>query len=67
MTPNDGGDLISAIIASDGGDRITDVDPGLEGIAIGNLTSGNGTWQYEYRLRLDQHRRGLLDQRPPAA
>ena len=44
---NNSGDLVSAIIASDGGDRITDVDAGaVEGIAIGDLTSGNGTWQY---------------------
>ena len=41
------GDLISAIIASGGGDRITDVDAtAVEGIAIQQLTSGNGTWQY---------------------
>ena len=41
------GNLISEIIASDGGDRITDVDVGaLEGIAIFNLSSGNGTWEY---------------------
>ncbi len=41
------GDLVSAIIASGGGDRITDPDAGaLEGIAIFNLVSSNGTWQY---------------------
>ena len=41
------GDLVSAIIASGGGDRITDVDSGaLEGIAIFGLVSSNGTWQY---------------------
>ena len=44
---NNGGDTIAAIIASAGGDRITDVDSGaLEGIAIYNLVSSNGTWQY---------------------
>ena len=41
------GNLISEIIASDGGDRITDPDAGaVEGIAILALTSGNGTWEY---------------------
>ncbi len=44
---NNSGDLVSAIIASAGGDRITDVDPGaLEGIAIASLASSNGTWEY---------------------
>ena len=44
---NNSGDLVSAIIASAGGDRITDVDTGaVEGIAIFALTSGNGTWEY---------------------
>ena len=42
-----GGDTVASIIASAGGDRITDVDTGaLEGIAIFDLVSGNGTWQY---------------------
>ena len=41
------GNLVAAIIASGGGDRITDADAGaVEGIAIQGLTSGNGTWQY---------------------
>nr|WP_161501651.1 DUF4347 domain-containing protein [Rhodopirellula sp. SM50] len=41
------GDTISAIIASAGGDRITDVDSGaIEGVAITSLSSGNGTWEY---------------------
>ncbi len=42
------GSLVSAIILSAGGDRITDPDSGtaLEGIAITSLQSGNGTWQY---------------------
>jgi uncharacterized delta-60 repeat protein len=44
---NNSGDLASAIIASAGGDRIIDVDAGaLEGIAIFDLASGNGIWQY---------------------
>ena len=44
---NNSGNLVSEIIASDGGDRITDVDAGaLEGIAITGLTNGNGTWEY---------------------
>ena len=41
------GDLVSAIIASAGGDRIADVDSSaVEGIAVTALVSGNGTWQY---------------------
>ncbi len=44
---NNVGSLVSAIISSAGGDRITDVDSAsAEGIAIYSLTSGNGTWQY---------------------
>lgn len=44
---NNGGDLVSAIIASAGGDRITDIDAGaVEGIGITGLTSTNGSWQY---------------------
>ena len=42
-----GGDTVADIIASAGGDRITDGDSGAaEGIAITGLTSGSGTWQY---------------------
>ena len=42
------GDLISAILASSGGDPISDVDIGaVEGIAITSLNSSNGTWQYD--------------------
>ena len=42
------GDLVSAIIASAGGNPITDVDAGaLEGIAIFNLSNSNGTWEYD--------------------
>ena len=42
-----GGNTVAAIIASAGGDRITDPDAGaVEGMAITALTSGNGTWQY---------------------
>ena len=41
------GQSVAAIIASAGGDRITDVDAGaIEGIAITGLSSGNGTWEY---------------------
>lgn len=41
------GTLITALIASAGGDRITDVDTGaVEGIAIVNANAVNGTWQF---------------------
>jgi hypothetical protein len=41
------GDSVSAIIASAGGNRITDADTGsVEGIAVTGLASSNGTWQY---------------------
>ncbi len=41
------GQTVASIIASAGGDRITDVDTGaVEGIAITAFNSGNGTWQY---------------------
>ncbi len=41
------GQSAASIIASAGGDRITDVDTGaMEGIAITAANSGNGTWQY---------------------
>ena len=44
---NNSGNTVAEIIASAGGDRITDVDAGaVEGIAVTGLTSGNGTWQY---------------------
>ena len=46
QTNNSGAD-VATIIASAGGDRITDVDAGaVEGIAITTLASGNGTWEY---------------------
>ena len=46
-TVNDG-DLVSAIIASAGGDPITDADAGaLEGMAISSLSNSNGTWEYD--------------------
>ncbi|GAA4443733.1 VCBS domain-containing protein [Novipirellula rosea] len=46
QTDNDG-QSVASIIASAGGDRITDPDAGDgEGIAITSLSSGNGTWQY---------------------
>jgi hypothetical protein len=41
------GTLVSALIASAGGDRITDPDSGaLEGIAIVGADSAGGTWQF---------------------
>lgn len=41
------GQSVASIIASAGGDRITDADPGaVEGIAITGLSSGNGTWEF---------------------
>jgi len=44
---NSAGDLVSAIISSAGGDRITDVDPGaVEGIAVISRDNANGVWQY---------------------
>jgi hypothetical protein len=44
---SNGGNAVAAMVATAGGDRITDVDAGsLEGIAITTLFSGNGTWQY---------------------
>ena len=47
LQTNNGGADVATIIASAGGDRITDVDSGaVEGIAITTLASGNGTWEY---------------------
>ncbi|WP_145391307.1 DUF4347 domain-containing protein [Stieleria neptunia] len=41
------GDTVAAIIASAGGDRISDVNPGaVEGIALIATNNGNGSWQY---------------------
>ncbi|WP_075086540.1 tandem-95 repeat protein [Mariniblastus fucicola] len=41
------GDLVSAIIASAGGDPITDVDAGpVEGVAVTSVDNANGTWEY---------------------
>jgi hypothetical protein len=41
------GTLVSGIIASAGGDRITDVDAGpVEGIAVVAVDDSHGTWQY---------------------
>lgn len=43
----DAGTLITDLIASAGGNRITDPDPGaLEGIAITAAVTSQGTWQY---------------------
>jgi uncharacterized repeat protein (TIGR01451 family) len=44
---NNGGDTVANIIASAGGDRITDLDAGaLEGIVIVGADNTNGTWQF---------------------
>ena len=45
---NNSGNLVSSIIASGGGDPITDADDGaLEGIAIiASVDNGHGTWEY---------------------
>ncbi|MFO1022533.1 MAG: hypothetical protein U0903_17820, partial [Planctomycetales bacterium] len=44
---NNPGTLVSAIIASAGGDPITDVDTGaVEGIAIHGINNSSGFWQY---------------------
>ena len=45
---NNSGQTVASIIASAGGNRITDADGvgSLEGIAIRTTDSGNGTWQY---------------------
>ncbi len=43
---NNAGDLVSSLIASAGGDRITDADGDPEGIAITALANGNGSWEY---------------------
>ncbi|WP_447971265.1 LamG-like jellyroll fold domain-containing protein [Nitrospira sp. M1] len=41
------GDTVAAIIASAGGNRITDVDTGaVEGMAVIGVDDTNGTWQY---------------------
>ncbi len=41
------GDTVAQIIASTGGDRITDADSGaLEGIAVVGTDNTHGTWQY---------------------
>ncbi|MDA8746384.1 Ig-like domain-containing protein, partial [Rubripirellula amarantea] len=44
---NNAGETVADLIASAGGNRITDVDDGaVEGIAIRSAQAGNGTWQY---------------------
>ena len=41
------GSLVATIIASAGGDRITDVDSGsVEGIAVTSVDNSNGAWEY---------------------
>jgi len=45
---NPPGNTVAQIIASAGGDRITDVDSGaLEGIAVYSTQDSNGQWQYK--------------------
>jgi len=42
-----GGSLVSQIVASAGGDRITDLDVGgVEGIAVTAVDNTNGVWEY---------------------
>ena len=42
-----GGNTVAQILASAGGDRVTDVDVGaVEGVAITTRNNGNGQWQY---------------------
>ncbi|MCC9656619.1 cadherin domain-containing protein [Rhodopirellula halodulae] len=43
---NNSGNTVAEIIASDGGDRITDADGDPEGIAIFSSSSTHGKWQY---------------------
>ena len=44
---NSPGDSVVVIVASAGGDRITDADPGaLEGLAVIETDNSNGAWQY---------------------
>ncbi len=46
-TANPAGDQVSAIIASAGGDRITDVDGGaVEGLAVTGRDNTNGVWEF---------------------
>jgi len=46
-TVNPLGDTVESIVASAGGDRITDVDSGaLEGIAVIGVDDANGTWEF---------------------
>ena len=45
--PNPAGDTVANIVASAGGDRITDVDIGdPEGVAVIAVDDANGSWQY---------------------
>ena len=43
---NNNGQTVASVIASAGGDRITDVDGDPEGIAIVFASNANGSWQY---------------------
>ncbi|MEZ6095179.1 MAG: cadherin-like domain-containing protein [Pirellulaceae bacterium] len=44
---NNNGNSVAEILASAGGDRLTDVDGAGEGIAITTRNNGNGQWQYQ--------------------
>ncbi|MDX1962897.1 MAG: DNRLRE domain-containing protein [Pirellulales bacterium] len=45
-TISNSGSLVSAIISSAGGDRITDLDGDPEGIAVIGVSNSNGAWEY---------------------
>ncbi len=48
------GDRVTSIIASAGGDRITDVDAGaVEGIAVTGADNSNGAWQFSINNGID--------------
>ncbi len=56
------GDTVASIIASAGGDRITDLDGGaLEGIALIGIDSAHGLWQYSTDGGLTWHDIGSVD------
>jgi CSLREA domain-containing protein len=56
------GTLVSGIIASAGGDRITDIDAGaVEGIAVIATNNANGTWQYSLDNGANWSQFGIVD------
>jgi len=62
------GDLVSDIIASAGGDRITDVDAGaVEGIAVTSVDDSNGTWEYSTAASRTARRWSLATARSTAS